>query len=181
MPHMIESDFEHEGLRCIVIFSEYAHRCGYVGISPHHPLYGVEYGQAIDNDLILKEVKEAKIGKRGIIPVAFWDGERVRPDVIFNVHGGLTYSRGLDTYPIETDKEYWWFGFDCAHYNDAKDWKKAFECFPNDKRLQVMYDIDRQYRTHGVVRSKEYVEQECRNLAEQLGCVSQLMESKEEP
>ena len=40
------------------------------------------------------------------------------PDI--DVHGGLTYSNKNAGYPDPDNKDnIWWFGFDCAHYNDT--------------------------------------------------------------
>ena len=47
---IIESNFVHEGLRCVVIFGSMGHRCGYVGIPKEHPLYSEEY---MDNDIVM--------------------------------------------------------------------------------------------------------------------------------
>lgn len=42
-------------------------------------------------------------------------------DEVVNVHGGLTYGRMSNSYPVETEKNSYWLGFDCAHYRDAID------------------------------------------------------------
>lgn len=63
------------------------------------------------------------------------------PEDRFEVHGCLTYSDGANdgTYPINHDENIWWFGFDCAHYGDTLE-----KC------------------------TQEYVEHECKKLADQL-------------
>lgn len=43
MGYTVEKDFEHAGLRCVVIMTEMGHRCGYVGVPESHQLYGVGY------------------------------------------------------------------------------------------------------------------------------------------
>lgn len=42
-----------------------------------------------------------------------------------NVNGGLTYSRMADSWRTTKDefKDYWFFGFDCAHY-----WNEEHPC-----------------------------------------------------
>jgi hypothetical protein len=135
--YKVESDFEYKGYRCVVIFTDMGHRCGYVGIPSGHMLYKKRYSDYLD--IPKSELDDEKIGKRGMIPIlsaAFDDDERVSLDCWFNVHGGLTYS-GDGNYPVESDL--WWLGFDCAHYND-----------------------------YNPVRSKGYVEDECKSLVDQI-------------
>ena len=37
--YIVEREFEHVGYKCVVIFGNMAHRCGYVGIPKNHTLY----------------------------------------------------------------------------------------------------------------------------------------------
>lgn len=46
--YLVESDFEHNGLRCVAVLMEMGHRNGYVGVPESHPLYG-EFYDGIDN------------------------------------------------------------------------------------------------------------------------------------
>ena len=81
------------------------------------------------------------------------------------VHGGLTYAsgcnqgeeegKGICHLPAEDEPDdIWWFGFDCAHSGDF--------C-PYHQNAGVMKEHD------GVIyRNINYVEMNCRNLAEQL-------------
>lgn len=57
-------------------------------------------------------------------------------DVSADVHGGLTYaSEGTETYPIPS-ADYWWFGFDCAHCDDAPiDKSPMFPSFGQERSL----------------------------------------------
>lgn len=170
--YKIESDFFFEGLRCVVIFTSMGHRCGYVGIDATHPLYRADYGEEI-SILRKSDIENESIGKRGIIPVICMDKnlEYVRPDCYFDVHGGITYSGGNKEYPVVSDL--WWFGFDCAHYGDGKDYDKLREYELIDVKtidsLEEKYSRYRNYKE--IIRSKEYVEDECRNLAKQLNNV----------
>ena len=171
MAYKVESDFEYDGYRCVIVFQKGGHRCGYVGIPQTHPFYGVNYSDKVD---VLKfdNIKEQNIGKRGIIPVmcmAFEDSDDgcLRPDCYFDVHGGITYS-DKGSYPVESDL--WWFGFDCAHAGDRKDYKQVAE-YGLDTPEHVQYNINLEneyYIEDEAIRTKEYVEQECRNLADQL-------------
>jgi len=163
MSHKVEKDWEYKGLRCVVLALEMGHRCGYVGISESHPLYKIVYSTPTPPSLKdkMEKVKEGPIGKRGIIDVigASADLNNLKVGLLFDVHGGITYSDGSDTYPVP-DSHLWWFGFDCAHYGDAKD-----ESIMSEKYLE----IERKYGfREGIIRSLSYCISECESLAEQL-------------
>ena len=150
MRNTVENDWTTKaGLRAICILTGMGHRCGYVGIPKGHPLYGVEYHEHSD---ALREAMERigndPIGKRGVVPLFCHKSGECPPDVVFDVHGGITYSGGGDGYPADGDE--WWFGFDCAHAGDAT----GSSLFPG-----------------GVLRTREYVESECESLAEQLAMI----------
>ena len=73
-------------------------------------------------------------------------------DVDVDVHGGLTYS--------ELDYGLWLFGYDCAHWDDAKDpelmsaeYKKVFMNWMEGR---------------GTIRTLEFCVAECESLAKQL-------------
>ena len=38
-------------------------------------------------------------------------------------HGGLTFGRECEDYPVITDEPLWWIGFDCGHFDDSKDYE----------------------------------------------------------
>lgn len=40
---ILDKEFEHEGLKCVVVKQGLGHRCGYVGIPKGHKLYGKDY------------------------------------------------------------------------------------------------------------------------------------------
>lgn len=108
------------GLRatCLIISSvglpSNSWRCGYVEVPDGHPLCGVDYMN--DCEVLrdqVERVKNGPVGARGIIPSVCWDGERASPEIIFDVHGSITFSGPLDDQP-----DGWWFGFDCNHPGD---------------------------------------------------------------
>lgn len=107
-----------DGFRwCIVNYG--THPCAYVAIPKNHPLYGKSYSQHCDCLMPLrKKVLEQPIGKRGIIPVFCWDGETASMDVIFNVHGGITYSAKDLVYNPIMIEDVWWIGWDYSHAGD---------------------------------------------------------------
>ena len=55
--YIVEKEFNHNGLKCVVTFSNMGHRCGYVGVPKWHPLYGKDYMDYLD---INKEDIEGK-------------------------------------------------------------------------------------------------------------------------
>ena len=176
MAHIVEREFEHAGYKCVVVFQEMGHRCGYVGVSKESKLYGKSYMDKLD--IKMEKMYNKKLGKRSIISwvCSLFDDkkERVSLCLYFDVHGSLTYSGGGEKsdYPIESDL--WWFGFDCAHAGDRQDYEYAMKLFPQgEKRYKDLMRIDREiYGELGnndyVIRSEEYVAEECKRLAEQI-------------
>jgi hypothetical protein len=138
----VEFDQEYEGLRYVGIITAMGHRCGYVGVDSTHPLFGFEHYNNLPKELLplWEEIKNEPAEKRSSIEIFCCDPDNPKVRVLFDVHGGITYSgSSKNKYPVESDKELWFFGFDCNHAEDQFDRK-----------------------------SQEYVEAECISLAEQL-------------
>ena len=88
-----------------------------------------------------------------------WHGSTMdQADENIRVHGGITFTE--PDVPCEKDgpDNAWWVGFDCAHAFDAPD----LELLKNETKevLQILKGISK----GGVVRTQEYVEEECKNL-----------------
>jgi hypothetical protein len=162
MSYKVEKDWEHKGLRCVVIAGSIGHRCGYVGVSASHPLYGIGYDDTIPLALlpVLQKVKEGPIGKRGIMDLLTFQEDNPRVGILFDVHGSITYSGGKDGYPVESDL--WWFGYDCAHVGDAKDPSILGE---EQKEFEARYP---HFYDDGVIRDLDYCISECESLADQI-------------
>ena len=146
------------GFRAVITMGIMGFHCGYVGLPAGHPLYGCEYGEPCD--ALAFPVGET-VGKRGIIPLLCADGE-ARPDVVFDVHGSLTYSGSSETYPVPHDG-LWWFGYDCGHSGDGR--SDAYiagmkAAFPNKPFMWFEGD--------GVFRDLDYCVAECESLAQQM-------------
>ncbi len=162
----VEKDWVSDsGYRCVVIMGSMGHRCGYVGIPSSHPLHGVDYSEEVPAlEHKIEEVLKGTIGKRSPIIVLIMagkqDNEFARPDFMFDVHGGLTYSgsMGMKPYPVPSEG-LWWFGYDCGHVGDARDLATV------EPKLREHYD---QFTQDGVIRSLEYNITECESLAKQL-------------
>ena len=165
--YIVEKEFNHNGLKCVVTFCEMGHRCGQGGVPKWHPLYGKDYTDYLD---IKKENVDKEVS--GVFPLlnALLDeDDRIMIDAYFSCHGGITYSGGgkESTYPIQSDL--WWFGFDCAHYNDGKDLDLAIKTFPEyAESIAKTKAFEEQYPTYGEIRSTEYVAENCKELADQL-------------
>lgn len=79
-------------------------------------------------------------------------------DVDVEVHGGLTYSDERDGL--------WWFGYDCAHWEDAKD----IELMDDDyKKAYIKGQLNWPFLNEGTVRTLAFCVAECESLAKQLG------------
>ena len=175
MTYNVEFDFiSEEGLRCVgIAITDMGHRCGYVGVPRGHVLYGVEYNETLPDAIsfVTDEIMEnAEIGSRGAIPVFFaaFSNRMNRLDVVIDVHGSLTYSGRSEQYPIP-DTNLWWFGFDCAHAGDGKDFSIM------DERTKEAYVSGFRYYPEGPVRSKEFVMQHCKLLARQLWYINSMV------
>lgn len=167
--YIIEREFEHAGYKCVVVFGIMGHRCGYVGLPKNHPLYGKGYDEHLD-------IKKEDIGDRqisGVFPLlgaCLDEDERIRIEAYFQCHGGITFADGGENsdYPINSDL--WWFGFDCRHAGDKADLDYAIQKFPR-RRKEYLYrkSIEDMFPIEGdVIRTEEYVADECKKLAEQL-------------
>jgi hypothetical protein len=144
---------EAHGLRYEVMANDCGYRCGYVLIPKGHALFGVGYSDNAPG-VSEEEVAEKPIGKRGIISLILSsDSDGVRLDVLFNVHGSLTFAGP------RSNRYEWWLGFDCGHYDDGKD-------------FELMSEQARKYYagwpSEGPVRTAAYVEAECQSLAAQI-------------
>mgnify|MGYP000860826612 CR=1 FL=1 len=150
----IEIKNKYKDYTYLVLALEMGHRCGYVKIPSKSKLYKVEYYENLG--LSRRIMNNKKIGKRGIIPVFCWDGKTITPEILFDVHGGLTFSGKL------RDMNGWWLGFDCAHSGDGKD-----KSIMDSKNLEIEEKYGFNFGDE-VIRTKEYVEQECKNLIDQI-------------
>lgn len=164
MAFTIEKEELRNGYKLVVIFTSMGHRCGYVGVPKSHILYGHDYSAIIP--LALKEKQEevlaGTIGKRGpmaILASACTKEQKI--DLLFDVHGSLTYSGGRD-YPVQNQSGTWWFfGFDCGHYGDRAD-EEAAEQYGYENSMHTMIFND------GEVRTLDYTWTECESLYRQL-------------
>jgi hypothetical protein len=156
----VEKDWiTYAGFRGVVIIGhELGHRCGYVGVPHGHPLYGVAYHEGAP--CLQAPEGDEKLGKRSVMTIlaASVDGLQPTPEMVFDVHGSLTFARGGD-YPVQ-NTGLWWFGFDAGHAGDAPEISAI-----TDKATRDVYGS---LARHGVVRTLEYMVKECESLALQI-------------
>lgn len=129
-PDKIQWQDETTGYPCLIKRNNIGALCGYVGVSEGHPLFQQDYT----------------------------DVDVLQP------HGGLTYSNmcvedpnnhGICHIPEPGEPEHvWWFGFDCAHWDDYMPGYPAA--------------LSRFQPRPGVYRTLAFVQNECRQLALQL-------------
>jgi len=154
----IETREQYEGYNYIVSIEDMGYRCGYVQIPEGHYLYEKGYSEALESPSV-DILMDAEIGRRGIVPIFCWDGETMTMDILFDVHGGITFSGEL---PGETG---YWIGFYCAHDGDASaPWLATREY----KSLPVWSAISVWPAIGGIVRSEGYVMAECKSLINQI-------------
>lgn len=98
-----------------------------------------------------------------------------------DVHGGLTFGRENENYPVENAEKRWYIGFDCAHCYDIIDTQLLDELLPEKEaeEMKSIYDplVNPLRNTiGGHLWTTEDVENELRNLVEQLKNYSEKMD-----
>lgn len=82
------------------------------------------------------------------------------------VHGGLTFTEPDTHCGKGGADDAWWLGFDCAHAGDAAD-----PSLPTSDGAPLHPALARLGRESGEIRTTDYVEEQCRRLAEQAAVV----------
>lgn len=142
--YIIEKEWISNSLKCMVVFQKGGYRCGYVEVPQTHPLFGKHYNNYI-NDSINVEIKD-----------------------FFNVHGGITFSGECSE---QSANHNWFFGFDCAHWNDKIDFDLAEKCFPEEKTLYSILkntSINSTSEKTCSIKTLDYVVEQCESLVKQL-------------
>ena len=144
MDSKFESEGECAGFKWKVLINHMGYRCGYVCIPVGHP----------------------------------WHGRRTE-DIDASVHGGLTFAKPVEKHKhLETG---YWIGFDCAHGGDNPDPKhmtpeiefghEMAKQFVKEVLNKVNKGMGDRFQQHidkgGKVRSRMYVEMNCKNLCGQ--------------
>lgn len=156
------------GMPCLAVRNWRGNWCGYAGVAPSHPLYGKDYNDRVpvpkdfgdrmidDSTPILSLFREALREADGTVGI----------DMAIQVHGGITFAdrcmpdadeaTDICHVPAEGEPDHvWWFGFDCAHFQDAS---------PSDGingRMPPLFD-------GCVYRDFAYVKEQTEGMARQL-------------
>jgi hypothetical protein len=180
-------DFEAEGLPCAMRRGGRDCWCGYVGVGPEHPLFGLPVNHPLK---LPPSWFEGRKFDQGLGPMDLFihimSGAKSIDDatpicVAFHVHGGCNWA--AEHVPGSEPDGRWWFGFDCGHAgdiapntgNEAKFMREMVESMPEHVR-ETMRDIVFRQR-EGVYRDQPYVVAECQSLAAQLNAYAKLMET----
>lgn len=165
---------EETNLDCLIVRNcHMGNLCGYVGIPPGHPYYGLSY----DHKVAVKNLNDIDASKNSPIDwlLAALDDETdlnlIRVGSTLQVHGSITFSHFCND---EADQAsgichlpepgrpgaVWWFGFDCAHHEDLVPsiYKMRLDHFPD--HLET-------FRSD-VYRNFAYVKNELEELAARL-------------
>lgn len=164
-----------EGNVAVVLFMPDGKRRGYVGVENDHPFYGKHYRDEAPIEC-WEAIKNTEVGKRGIMSYIFQLPKEIPAlDILFDVHGSVTYADHSPEYPVENE-DLWWFGFDCSHAGDAPDVIALAIYYP-----EVSIDTLRYSGASDEVRSLEYCKEECLNLSKQLNFFKELLEKTKQP
>ena len=173
---VIEKEFEHMGYRCVITLNYMGFRCGYVGIPKTNTLYnksGRDYLEIKKADIEDREIS----GVFQLLSCCLDEDERVPIDAYFQVHGGITYASSGENVHFTDENDLWWFGFDCDHCDDRKDFAAVDATWDMTaknklekeliKAAKVMRRLDKLHPI-GEIRTVDYVMDQCKLLAEQL-------------
>lgn len=173
-------DFEAEGLPCAMRRGGRDIWCGYVGVGPEHPLFGLPTNHPLK---LPPSWFEGRTFDQGVGPMDLFihiiSGAKSMDDatpisLVFHVHGGCNYAE--DHVPGDKPGNRWWFGFDCGHAgdfapnsgNEAKFVQEMIESMPEEARETMRRVV---FKSEGVYRDQQYVVSECQSLAAQLNAI----------
>lgn len=134
----LEELFDYKGHKCACVFNAGGFRCGYVAVDDTHPYYKMDYTDDGPNEIMC--------------------------------HWGLTYS-GNGKHFYEGDDNLWWFGFDCGHCEDGTEFDTAMK-YGLISSVEYNIGIEMQEALsmdeNVTVKTKEFVEENCKMIVEQL-------------
>jgi hypothetical protein len=130
------------GLPCRAVRNHFGAWCGYVGVAPNHPYYGLRY----------REVDDLVDVHGGLTFSDFCE-----PDA--SAESGICHVPG----PRE-EAHIYWFGFDLAHFQDLTPRDVQLE---RDRPVLLADGVE--WRTY---KPLSYVEQECQRLARALAAIA---------
>ena len=132
----VEKIFEYKGFDCAIVGQPHGCRCGYVRIPAGHLLFAL-----------------GKLRKPYLQSTVLDH---------LSVHGGITYASASKKYPVPSENEEWWIGFDCAHAFDNPDPQLLEELNEKAINTSVFHDSE------GSIKDVAFVEAELKQLVDQL-------------
>ena len=146
------------GYAAVVLWVRDSHHCGYVRVPENHPFYKKEYNDHLDMGLWDKILNSEKVfrGSPMDLLIGSMDKEEglgPRISYLFDVHGGITFGNHIQA--KEFNENDWYFGYDCAHYNDITEYMK--------KDPEIM-----SFKGEATFKDLDFCIQECESLADQL-------------
>lgn len=94
--------------------------------------------------------------------VGISSGKGIKPAEEYNnilCHGGITYNESTCPIPGVSVSDFWWIGFDCAHYGDGVDLDSCVKYYGQSHFVLPM---------PGNIRTEEYCENELKFIVDQL-------------
>ena len=166
---VVERNFECGKYHCLVVFTRNGVYNGYIGVPKGHFLYKQPYGKRNErlkfdkdkafNNNVFGFFEELLTGDK--------QRECLAPDLYFSAHCGFNYSGALPGYK-EAKRGYWYFGFDCGHCADGRDFEKAYKLgLLEEYEYFVLRDVY-DYFDFGEFRTADYVEENLRQVAAEM-------------
>jgi len=148
-------------LDCMIRRNSIGVWCGYVGVPEEHPAYGKHYHEFEFNDDKCENT-EIDYAQKKINDI--------------EVHGGLTFAGPCSEDEKETgichksDKEVYWFGFDCGHVYDYMPGMGADVLALDDisEQTKNLFETMRNRKDFETYRDMDYAKAEVKSLAKQL-------------
>ena len=162
---IVEKSWYKNGYHCFVIFTRNGCRCGYIGIPKTHRLYKKEYNKP-QTFLRAKQNHKFNGNVFGLLNPNI-DKKALSPDMYFSAHMGFTFSNFIkEEQGYNTNNEMWYFGFDCGHCDDGRDYKHAFDLgLLEEEEFKILRDW--QYNNDCEVKTLEYCEEILNIIAEE--------------
>lgn len=122
---VVEKEWMIGQYHCVIAFTMHGCYCGYIGVPKGHFLHGVSYTDKHPK-LIAKKDHEFNENYMGLFCNTNNSDNTMSPDMYFSAHCGFTYS-GKSLGYDEMKEDFWYFGFDCQHFCDKNNYKKALD------------------------------------------------------
>jgi hypothetical protein len=138
-------------------------RCGYVKIPETSIFFKKYYSDSIKY-----------LEKNSDLLLFIDDKIDMSPESIFTVHGDITYSGEGYFFKNKND---WWLGFDCGHVSDQYDIDLLEKYYTNKEIIKM--ENNKIYNPENyTVKTKEFVEKECKSLINQIKTIEKLLKEK---